>query len=55
MKNQVIKRIKTISQYHKLRELSSPDHPLISVIDFATIRNGLFTVRLKFLANTVLK
>lgn len=39
MKNQVIKRVKTISQYHKLRELSSPDHPLISVIDFATIRN----------------
>ena len=38
MKNQEIIRIKTISQYHQLRGLSSPDHPLISVIDFADIR-----------------
>jgi len=42
MKNQEILRIKTISQYHKLRELPSPEHPLISVIDFSTIRNSIY-------------
>lgn len=39
MKNQEIKKIKSISQYHKLKGLSSPEHPLISVIDFAKIKN----------------
>lgn len=37
MKNQEIKRIKTISQYHKLKGLPSPQHPLISIIDFTTL------------------
>ena len=36
MKNQEIKRINTISQYHQLKKLPSPEHPLISVIDLAT-------------------
>ncbi|WP_028375602.1 helix-turn-helix domain-containing protein [Leeuwenhoekiella sp. MAR_2009_132] len=40
MKNQEIKRVKSISQYHKLKGLSSPEHPLISVIDFAAINNS---------------
>ncbi|UII19163.1 helix-turn-helix domain-containing protein [Fulvivirga ligni] len=34
-----ILRVKTVSQYHKIKGLTSPDHPLISVIDFADIRN----------------
>ena len=38
MKNQEIIRIRTISQYHQLRGLPCPDHPSISVIDFAKIR-----------------
>jgi len=42
MTTQEILRIKTISQYHKLRELPSPEHPLISVIDFSTIRNSIY-------------
>lgn len=33
-----IKEIKSISQYHNYMGLSSPDHPLISVIDFTDIR-----------------
>lgn len=39
MKNKDLKRIKTISQYHKLRTLPSPEHPLISVIDFASMHH----------------
>ena len=30
--------VKSISQFHKLRGLPSPEHPLISVIDYATIQ-----------------
>ncbi|TCC98132.1 AraC family transcriptional regulator [Pedobacter frigidisoli] len=48
MRGQDINRIKTISQYHKLRLLSSPDHPLISVIDFADLRNPVRDTKLTF-------
>ncbi|UZR97224.1 helix-turn-helix domain-containing protein [Chondrinema litorale] len=41
MRDQAINRIKSVSEYHKLKGLSSPDHPLISVIDFATINNAV--------------
>src|SRR5256885_16571027 len=30
-------RIKTISEFHQLRGLPKPEHPLISVIDYASI------------------
>lgn len=30
-------RIKTISEFHQLRNLPKPEHPLISVIDYATM------------------
>src|SRR5882757_2158482 len=30
-------RIKTISEFHQLRGLSKPQHPLISVVDYASI------------------
>lgn len=33
-------RIKTISQFHALRGLPSPKHPLISVIDFSDMANS---------------
>lgn len=35
-----IHRIKTISEYHRLRGLPKPQHPLISLIDFESIRYG---------------
>ncbi len=38
MSNQQPYRIKTISEFHQVRGLSKPDHPLISVIDYATIK-----------------
>jgi AraC family transcriptional regulator, transcriptional activator of pobA len=37
MKDNPIQRIKTISQYHQLRGLSKPEHPLISLINFENI------------------
>lgn len=33
-----IQRIKTISEFHRVRGLSQPDHPLISVINYANLR-----------------
>src|ERR1700753_1656130 len=31
-------KIKTIAEFHQLRELPKPEHPLISVINFESIR-----------------
>jgi AraC family transcriptional activator of pobA len=33
-------RIKTISEFHEFRGLAKPEHPLISVIDYSTIRHS---------------
>ena len=33
-----IQRIKTISEFHRLRGLSKPEHPLISVVNYAEIQ-----------------
>src|SRR5882724_4459210 len=33
-------RIKTIGEFHEFRGLSKPEHPLISVIDYASIRHS---------------
>jgi len=35
--NDTLRRIETISKYHKVMGLSNPDHPLISVINYNTI------------------
>jgi AraC family transcriptional regulator, transcriptional activator of pobA len=40
MENKQIQRVKTISEYHRLRGLPTPEHPLISVIDFEKIQNS---------------
>lgn len=32
-------RIKTISDYHQLMEIQKPGHPLISVINFESIKH----------------
>ncbi|KAA5536388.1 helix-turn-helix transcriptional regulator [Taibaiella lutea] len=33
-------RIKTISEFHKFRGLAAPEHPLISVVDYAAIKHS---------------
>lgn len=40
MANTSPRRIKTISEYHQFKGLSKPLHPLISVIDYAAIKNS---------------
>ena len=37
MSNKEVKRIKTVSEYHRSRGLSKPLHPLISLIDYRSI------------------
>ncbi|ACU59586.1 helix-turn-helix domain-containing protein [Chitinophaga pinensis] len=38
MANVKTQRIKTISEFHQLRGLSTPEHPLISIVDYAAIK-----------------
>jgi AraC family transcriptional activator of pobA len=38
MVNSKTERIKTISEFHRLRGLSQPEHPLVSVVDYALIK-----------------
>lgn len=40
MVNKQIHRIKSISEYHRLRGLSKPEHPLISLIDYRAIQHS---------------
>jgi len=40
MANTNIRRIKTISEYHQLMGLPKPEHPLISVINFESIKRA---------------
>lgn len=39
MANQQPYRIRTISEFHRLRGLPKPEHPLISVVDFAAFKH----------------
>ncbi len=39
MNNKRVYRIKTISEFHQFRQLPKPEHPLISVINFESIRH----------------
>ena len=43
MPNKQLKRIKTISEYHRVRGLPPPAHPLISLIDYSTIEHSADT------------
>jgi len=38
MEQRQIQRIKTISEFHRLRGLSKPEHPLISVVNYAEVQ-----------------
>jgi AraC family transcriptional activator of pobA len=40
MTNPKTHRVKTISQFHKLRGLPKPEHPLVSVVDYAAIKGS---------------
>ncbi|MGN7990134.1 AraC family transcriptional regulator [Pedobacter sp. 22226] len=40
MANQQVQRIKSISEYHKVRGLPKPEHPLISLIDYADMKHS---------------
>ena len=40
MAQKEIRRIKTISEYHRLRGLPPPEHPLISLIDYGSIKRS---------------
>ncbi len=40
MSNTHVRRIKTISEFHQLRGLLKPEHPLISVIDLGSIEDA---------------
>ncbi|ASZ12128.1 helix-turn-helix transcriptional regulator [Chitinophaga pendula] len=40
MKHQTPRRINSISDFHKFRNLPMPEHPLISVVDYALIKPG---------------
>ncbi|HEY9047766.1 MAG TPA: helix-turn-helix transcriptional regulator [Ohtaekwangia sp.] len=40
MANKQLHRIKTINEFHKFRGLPKPAHPLISVVDYASVRHS---------------
>lgn len=40
MANQQIQRIKTIGEYHRVRNLPKAGHPLISLVDYAAIKHS---------------
>ena len=42
MEQRQIQRIKTISEFHRLRSLSQPEHPLISIVDYALIKRPAY-------------
>ena len=38
MEKRQTQRIKTISEFHRLRDLPKPEHPLVSVVDYSAIK-----------------
>ena len=40
MANKQPQRVKSISEYHQLRGLPKPEHPLISLVDYSTIKHS---------------
>lgn len=40
MANKQPRRIRTISEFHRFRGLPAPEHPLISVVDYASVRHS---------------
>lgn len=48
MNNNQVQRIENISEYHRLRGLSKPLHPLISLIDYRTIKHSADTNKISW-------
>ena len=40
MKHKQVQRIKTITEYHRLRGLPKPEHPLISLVDYSQMKHS---------------
>lgn len=40
MANQQVQRIKSITEYHRVRGLSKPEHPLISLVDYGDMKHS---------------
>lgn len=40
MATRKINRIRTISEFHKIRDLPKPEHPLISLVDYGLVRHS---------------
>ncbi len=66
MANKQPYRIKTINEFHQFRGLSKPEHPLISVIDYASVRHSpennqlswvldFYSISLKRISNAKMK
>lgn len=51
MANKAIHRIKTISEFHKVRNLSKPEHPLISLVDYREIKHSPENNRVSWIQN----
>lgn len=41
MTNKQIQRIKTITEYHRVRGLAKPEHPMISLLDYSKIEHSM--------------
>lgn len=66
MKNELPTRIKTISEFHKYRDLPQPEHPMISIVDYKDIQHrgdgkvdsfilDFYSISLKRTTNAMLK
>ncbi|WP_047247381.1 helix-turn-helix domain-containing protein [Maribacter thermophilus] len=51
MKNKRIQKVETISQFHQLRGLQPPHHPLISLIDYSLIKHTPENSNISWLQN----
>ena len=51
MTTRKIHRIKSISEFHKVRGLPNPEHPLISVVDYGRVRHAPENNRISWIQN----
>lgn len=49
--NRDLHRIKTISEFHKIRGLSPPQHPLISLVDYRQVKHSPENNRISWIQN----
>ncbi|WP_437919351.1 helix-turn-helix domain-containing protein [Sphingobacterium sp. LRF_L2] len=51
MEQRQTQRIESISEFHKLRGLPNPEHPLISVVDYSAIKSAAVTHEVNWVLN----